>query len=129
MLRVRSATPLAGRRLRLTLSDKSVVERDIAEFISWGPIYERLRSDDEYFRRVRVRYGTVTWPGNVDLAPEILIWGGPDPAEDDPRRPPTFMVVRSPNRTPDGDLLDVEHVPLPKGAKAPSDPVSEGRST
>lgn len=129
MLHVRSATPLEGRRLRLTLTDGSVVERDIAEFISWGPVYERLRSDDEYFRRVRVRYGTVTWPGNVDLAPEILIWGGPDPAEDDPRRPPAFMVVRSPNRTADGDLLDIDPVPLPKGAQAPSDLVSEGRST
>jgi hypothetical protein len=113
----------------LTLSDKSVVERDIADFISWGPIYERLRSDDEYFRRARVRYGTVTWPGNVDLAPEILIWGGPDPAEDDPRRPPPFMVVRSPNRTAEGDLLEVEPVLLPKGAQALSELVSEGRST
>ena len=37
MLRIRTATPLDGRRLRVTLSDKSVVERDVAEFISWGP--------------------------------------------------------------------------------------------
>ena len=129
MLRVRTATPLEGRKLRLTLSDKSVVERDIAEFISWGPVYERLRTDDDYFRRVRVRYGTVTWPGDVDLAPEILIWNGPDPADDDPRRPPAFMVMRSPNQTADGDLLDVERVRLPEGARAPSDLVSEGRST
>jgi hypothetical protein len=129
MLRVSTATPLDGRRLRLTLSDKSVVERDIMEFISWGEVYERLRSDDDYFRRVRVRYGTVTWPGDVDLAPEILIWNGPDPAEDDPRRPPAFMVMRSPNRTADGDLLDVEQVLLSDGARTPSDLVSEGRST
>jgi hypothetical protein len=129
MLRVSTATPLDGRRLRLTLSDKSVVERDIMEFISWGEVYERLRSDDDYFRRVRVRYGTVNWPGDVDLAPEILIWNGPDPAEDDPRRPPAFMVMRSPNRTADGDLLDVEQVLLSDGARTPSDLVSEGRST
>lgn len=129
MLHVRSALPLEGRKLQLTLTDRSVVERDIAEFISWGQFYERLRSDDEYFRRVRVRYGTVTWPGNVDIAPEILIWNGPDPADGDPRRPPEFMVVRSPNRTAEGDLLDVEPIQVPKGAKAPSDLVSEGRST
>ena len=129
MLRVRTATPLDGRRLRLTLSDKSVVERDITEFISWGQVYERLRTDDDYFRRVRVRFGTVTWPGDVDLAPEILIWNGPDPDDADPRRPPAFMVMRSPNRTADGDLLDAEPIPLPKGAKVPSDLVSEGRST
>jgi len=99
MLRIRAATPLEGRRLRLTLADGSVVERDISEFIAWGEIYERLATDDAYFRRVRVRYGTVTWPGNVDIAPELMIWGGPDPADDDDRRPPAFMRVRSPNRS------------------------------
>jgi hypothetical protein len=129
MLHVRSATPLEGRRLRLTLTDRTVVERDIAEFISWGPVYERLRTDDEYFRRVRVRYGTVTWPGDVDIAPEILIWNGPDPAEDDPRRPPPFMVVRSPDWTVDGDLLATRPDRAPKGARVPSSVVDEGRST
>jgi len=59
MLRIRAATPLEGRRLRLTLTDGSVVERDISDFIAWGEIYERLATDDAYFRRVRVRYGTV----------------------------------------------------------------------
>jgi hypothetical protein len=100
MLRIRSATPLEGRRLRLTLTDGSVVERDISAFISWGQVYERLAADDAYFRRVRARYGTVTWPGNVDIAPELMIWGGPDPAEGDDRRPPAFMHVRSPSRAP-----------------------------
>lgn len=100
MLRIRAATPLEGRRLRLTLTDGSVVERDISVFISWGPVYERLAADDAYFRRVRARYGTVTWPGNVDIAPELMIWGGPDPAHDDDSRPPAFMRVRSPNRAP-----------------------------
>src|SRR3990170_2115330 len=79
MLRIRAATPLEGRRLRLTLADGSVVERDISDFISWGEVYERLATDDAYFRRVRVRYGTVAWPGNVDIAAELMIWGGPDP--------------------------------------------------
>ena len=100
MLRIRAATPLEGRRLRLTLTDGSVVERDISDFIAWGEIYERLATDDAYFRRVRVRYGTVAWPGNVDIAPERIIGGGPDPADDDDRRPPAFMRVRSPNRSP-----------------------------
>jgi hypothetical protein len=94
MLRVRSATPLDARRLRLILTDGSVVERDI-EDLRWGPVFDRLRTDDAYFRRVRARYGTVTWPGNVDIAPEILIWDGPDPA-DDGRRPEPFL---QPQRT------------------------------
>ena len=97
MLRIRSAAPLEGRRLRLTLTDGSVVERDIDDLL-WGPVFDGLRTDDVLFRRVRARYGTVTWPGDVDLAPETLIWDGPDPKDDDPRRPEPFLKPRSPHR-------------------------------
>jgi hypothetical protein len=98
MLRIRRAAPLEGRRLRLTLSDKTVVERDIVDYIAGSRYWERLASDDAYFRRVRVRYGTLLWPGGVDMAPEMLIWGGPDPADGDDRRPPPFLRVQSPSR-------------------------------
>jgi hypothetical protein len=93
--RVRTATPLDGRRLRLTLTDGAVVERDVQDLL-WGPVFNRLRTDDALFRRVRARYGTVTWPGNLDLAPETLIWDGPDPDDDD-RRPEPFLRPRSPS--------------------------------
>lgn len=95
MLRIRAAMPLDGRNLRLTLTDGSVVERDISELI-WGPIFRRFAEDDAYFRRVRVRGGTVTWPGNVDIAPETLIWNGPEPREDNARRPELFLRPQSP---------------------------------
>ena len=91
--RVRTAVPLEGRRLRLTLTDGSVVERDVQDLL-WGPMFDGLRTDDALFRRVRARYGTVTWPGNLDLAPETLIWDGPDP--DDDRRPEPSLRPRSP---------------------------------
>jgi hypothetical protein len=94
MLRVRSAIPLEGRKLRLTLTDDSLVERDIQDLL-WGPVFDRLRSDDSLFRRVRARYGTVTWPGNLDIAPETLIWDGPDPEGDG--RPEPFLRPRSPS--------------------------------
>jgi hypothetical protein len=93
--RVRTASPLDGRRLRLTLTDGVVVERDVQDLL-WGPVFNRLRTDDALFRRVRARYGTVTWPGNLDLAPETLIWDGPDPDDDD-RRPEPFLRPRSPS--------------------------------
>jgi hypothetical protein len=98
MLEIRAAEPLDDRRLRLTLTDGSVVERDIADYIAGHGYWARLVSDDEYFRRVRVRYGTLLWPGGVDMAPEMLIWGGPDPAAGDDRRPPPFLRVQSPSR-------------------------------
>ena len=59
MIRVRTAIPLEARRLRLTLTDGSVVERDVQDLL-WGPVFDRLRTDDALFRRVRARYGTVT---------------------------------------------------------------------
>jgi hypothetical protein len=97
LLRVRSAEPLEGRRLRLTLTNGAVVERDIQDLL-WGPVFDRLRSDDALFRRVRARYGTVIWPGNLDIAPETLIWDGPDPAENG-RSPEPFLRPRSPSRS------------------------------
>ncbi len=96
MLRVRSVKPLQGRCLRLTLTDGSVVERDVQDLL-WGPVFDRLRIDDAFFRRARARYGTVTWPGDVDMAPEVLIWDGPDP-EEGTRRPEPFLRLHSPAR-------------------------------
>ena len=114
MLRVRSAIPLEGRGLRLTLTDGTSIERDISDLM-WGPVFDRLRTDDALFRRVRARYGTVTWPGNLDIAPETLIWDGPDPATDDPP-PKRFLRPGSPHRFP-GDQEDDATV----GVLEPSD--------
>jgi hypothetical protein len=44
--------------------------------------------DDARFRQVFVRAGTVAWPGDLDLDPDVLIWGGPaprDPAQHPPK--------------------------------------------
>ena len=97
MIRVRTAVPLEGRGLRLTLTDGTVVERDVQDLL-WGPVFDRLRWDDAFFRRARARFGTVTWPGDLDLAAETLIWDGPDP-DDDNRRPEPFLRPRSPSRS------------------------------
>jgi hypothetical protein len=97
MLRIRSATALQERMLRLTLTDGTVVERDIQDLL-WGPVFERIRTDDTAFGRVRARYGMVTWPGNIDLAPETVIWDGPDP-DDASQRPEPFLRPRSPSRS------------------------------
>jgi len=48
MLEIKRAIPLDGRRLRLTLTDGSVVERDVTDLLD-GPVFWRLRTDDELF--------------------------------------------------------------------------------
>ena len=97
MLEVRRAKALDGRSLRLTLTDGSVVDRDITDLLR-VPVFERLATDDAYFRLVRVRYGTVTWPGDIDLAPETIIWGNDQPVDDTGQHPPTYLRVPVPPR-------------------------------
>ena len=96
MLRIRAVEPLEGRTLRLTLSDSTVVERDVSDLL-FSPIFDRVASDDGLFRRVVARHGTVVWPGDLDLAPETLIWGTTRPA-DPTVRPEPFLRPRPPSR-------------------------------
>lgn len=97
MLRISEVQPLEGRSVQLTLTDGSVVERDLSALLDGVGVFERISFDDDAFREVYVDYGTLAWPGEVDIAPETLIWDGPDP-DDDNRRPEPFLRPRSPSR-------------------------------
>ncbi len=78
LLRISHAVALEGFRLRLTLTDGSVVERDVSDLLV-GPVFEPLRLDASVFRAVRAEAGTVVWPNGADLCPDVLIWGGAPP--------------------------------------------------
>jgi hypothetical protein len=78
LLRIQQVTPLDGLRLRLTLSDGSVIERDVSALMV-GPIFDALKADQAIFKQVKVEYGTVVWPNGADLCPDTVIWGGPPP--------------------------------------------------
>ena len=97
MLRVRAVEPLPGRSVRLTLTDGSVVERDLTDVLD-GPVFAPIAADDAQFRRVRAIDGTLVWPGDVDIAPETLIWDGPDPGPAETRRPAAFLRPQVPRR-------------------------------
>lgn len=92
MLRIQQAVPLEGFRLRLTLTDGSVVERDVSELLV-GPVFESIRKDPARFREVRAEEGAVVWPNGADLCPDVLIWGGPPPRE--PRIPPKELHLEA----------------------------------
>lgn len=78
LIRIQEATPLEAFRLRLKLTDGSVIERDVAKLMV-GPIFEGLKSNPDLFTQVKVDDGTVMWPNGADLCPDVLIWGGAPP--------------------------------------------------
>jgi hypothetical protein len=80
LLRIKKVEPLEGFLLRLTLSDGSVVEREILQLLV-GPVFEKIREDPALFAQVHAEDGTVVWPNGADLCPDVLIWGGPPPEE------------------------------------------------
>jgi len=84
--------------VRLTLTDGSIVERDLSGLLDGIGVFERISQDDAAFREVYVDYGTLAWPGEVDIAPETLIWDGPDPADGSPATPAPFLRPRKPPR-------------------------------
>lgn len=93
LLRIREVIPVEGFRLRLTLTDGSVVERDITDLLM-GPMFETKRKDAGAFRQVKVESGTVVWPNGADLCPDVLIWGGPPPKNS--ASPPQSVTLKSP---------------------------------
>ena len=80
MLEIERVQPLADYWLRLTLNDGSVVERHVGEAL-WGPVFQAVRNDPTVFAAAFVDGGAVSWPGVVDIDPEVMIWGGPPPRD------------------------------------------------
>jgi hypothetical protein len=94
LLRIREVLPVEGFRLRLTLTDGSIVERDITDLLM-GPMFETIRKDAVAFRQVTVESGTVVWPNGADLCPDVLIWDGPPPKSS--AVPPQSLTLKSPS--------------------------------
>jgi DNA-binding XRE family transcriptional regulator len=71
MVRIKQARHAGGYKLRLQFTDGSRGTVDLE------PTLRRIRAlspllDVERFAEVNVDHGTVTWPGDLDLAPETL---------------------------------------------------------
>ncbi len=88
LLRILKVEALKDFKLRLVLTDGSVIERDISGLLV-GPIFDSIRNDPAAFAKVHVEGGTVVWPNGADLCPDVLIWGGAPPEEGArPSQPP-----------------------------------------
>lgn len=62
--------PFEGHLLALKFEDGKEGVFDMAPYLTL-PAWRSLR-DPDVFKRARVAYGTVAWPGNVDMAPDRL---------------------------------------------------------
>ncbi|MCK6570203.1 DUF2442 domain-containing protein [Myxococcota bacterium] len=67
------AIPIGGHRLRLRFSDGVEGEVDVSEVVAFRGVVAALKNP-VFFEQVAVdeTWGTVTWPGDLDLAPEPL---------------------------------------------------------
>jgi len=65
--------PLAERWVRLTFGHGAVHEVDLADLLSAGGVFASIRDEREVFEAVAVdEFGTIAWPGDVDLDPDVL---------------------------------------------------------
>ena len=89
MLRIAKVKPLDGYLLRLTLTSGTVIERDFNHYARRASGVLRSLGDLKFFRKVRASHGTIEWPGQIDLCPTSIIWGG-DPRPGRPRARASF---------------------------------------
>jgi hypothetical protein len=70
---VTSVRVLPGHRLFVRFADGLQGEVDVSRLIFGEEpgVFERLR-DPEVFARVHIDRGAVTWPGDLDLAPDAM---------------------------------------------------------
>jgi Protein of unknown function (DUF2442) len=78
MIRIKSAEHVSEFTVRLTLTNGSVVERDLARLLV-GRVFAPVRKSPRAFAAFRVEGGTLTWPNGADLCPDVILWGGPSP--------------------------------------------------
>ena len=66
--------PLHERWLRLTFADGAVHEIDLAPVLKAGGVLSALRDEERLFAAVEVdpEFGSIFWPGDIDLDPDVL---------------------------------------------------------
>jgi Protein of unknown function (DUF2442) len=96
MIRATDVEALEGYVIRVTFSDRAVKEIDLSEDLAEARgVFVALR-DPRIFSEVGINEvgGTVEWPGEIDLDPEVL-YGLFEPASGPPMRRRT---IREPAR-------------------------------
>lgn len=74
LIRVEAVKPLQKFRADVLFTDGSRREIDLEPYLH-GPIFEKIRTDTEFFREMRVEGGTIAWPNGADIDPDVLYFG------------------------------------------------------
>ena len=67
---VKVAEPLADYKLRIQFVNDELKEFDVTPFLDKG-IFSELK-DKNYFKQVRVAFGSVEWPNRQDFSKDTL---------------------------------------------------------
>jgi Protein of unknown function (DUF2442) len=70
MIEVQSVEVVADYNLLLTFNNGERRCFDMQPYLKF-PVFQRL-ANPGFFALARIDYGTVTWPGDIDIAPETL---------------------------------------------------------
>ena len=75
MVRIVEAKALEGYKIHLRFEDGAEGVVDIAREVGFKGVLGALRNP-AFFRQVRVLpdFGTICWPNDVDLDPDVLYW-------------------------------------------------------
>jgi hypothetical protein len=81
IIHITDVRPLEGLWIRVTFSDGAIKEIDLSALLAAGGVFAPIYERRELFEQVAVNpeSGTVEWPGEVDLDPEVL-YGRYEPA-------------------------------------------------
>lgn len=74
MIRVTAVEPCADYGLLVTFSGGERRHFDMRPYLHY-PVFRKLENPG-FFALASVDYGTVTWPGDIDIAPETLFIEG-----------------------------------------------------
>lgn len=73
LVRIIEVRPCGGFRLHLRFSDGAEGEVDVARVVPFAGVFARLSEPGEFSKvYLDVEWGTICWPGGLDLAPETL---------------------------------------------------------
>ena len=71
---VRKVKVLPDYQLELTFETQEVKIFDVKPYLDWG-VFKALK-DVDVFKQVKVAFGSIAWPGDIDLDPEELYEDG-----------------------------------------------------